>query len=71
MHVQRFGDLFYVARGRTTESYFCFYVDDAGSCWSKYYGFASGYKSSQEAHNAIGELKRRAHVSLVRRQARP
>lgn len=68
MRVNRHGDLFIVVRGRHPESFFCFYVDDDRSCWSQKAWRAQRYGSSQEAHNAIGELKRRAHLYAARKR---
>jgi len=67
MRIQQWANSFIVARGRAKESFFCFYVDADRSCWSQRHSQAQQYSTRQAAQNAIGELKRRAHMRKAAR----
>jgi hypothetical protein len=64
MRIEKRGEYFVIARGRAHESFFCFFVDDTGSCWTckSYSPDARRFGTMRDAATNIGELKRRAHL---------
>ena len=66
MKVEQVGENFMVSRG---ENYFCFFVDDTRSCWTKKRWQAAAF-NEVGAHEAFVEIQRREKLKREQRKER-
>jgi len=58
-----------LVRGPWLSEYFCFFVDDTSSCWSKKISGARRYATKEEAKKDYFELRQRAKQRAGEREA--